>query len=120
MDTTIPTPILIQIINKNKESFDDIFCNNTVTDTLTDFSQTLLSSYKETPGFFTHHTYVDFQSITVKIVTDKVDKLVVPSISGNNYLLILFDIDRSSVFSRTIPNRNKHYIKNIYANILKI
>ena len=52
--------------------------------------------------------------------TDKTCQLVVPSTSGNNYLLILFDLDINFIFAKTIPNRNKHYIKNSNANILKI
>ena len=48
------------------------------------------------------------------------DRGLVPSVSGNNYLLILFYIDRNSIFSKLILNRTKHSIKNSYANILKI
>ena len=79
-----------------------------------------MSSCKETSGFLTHHTYVDCQYITVKKGTDKTVQLVVPSVSSNNYLLILFDIDINSMFAKTIPNCNKHYIKYAYANILEI
>ena len=120
MDTTISTHSPIHSISKNKESYDVISSDNTVTATLTPSSSLFLSSYKETPVFCTHHTYVDCQSITGKIGTDKTGRLVVPSVSGNNYLLILFDFDSNSIFSKTIPNRTKHSIKNSYTNILKI
>ena len=68
----------------------------------------------------THHTYVDFQFITSKIGTYQTDWFIVPSFSGNNYLLILFDIDINSILSLLITNRIKHFINNAYANILKI
>ena len=87
---------------------------------LTASSLSLFSSYKETPGLCTHHTYVYFQSITGKIGTDQTGQFFVPSVSSNNYLLILFDFDRNYIFDGPIPNRTKHSIKNAYANILKI
>ena len=55
-----------------------------------------------------------------KIGTDQTCQLVVPSASGNNPLLILFDLDRNYIFSKKILNRNKYYIKNAYGNILNI
>ena len=119
MDTTISTPIPINSIYKKKESDDVISSENTVTDTLTPSLSPFLSSYKEIPGLHTHHTYVDCQSITGKIGTDQKSRFAVPSFSGNNYLLILFDFDNNSIFSKPIPNRTKHSSKNAHANILK-
>ena len=103
MDTTVPTTRPIHSISKNKESHDDISYNNTVIDTLAASSPSLLSSYKETSVFCTHHTYFDCQSITGKIGTDKTCQLLVPSVSGNNYLLIIFYHDSNSIFAKTIP-----------------
>ena len=68
----------------------------------------------------THHTYVYCQSITGKVGTDQTGRFVVPSFSGNNYLLILFDIDINYILLEPIPNCTKHSIKNTYAKILKI
>ena len=57
----------------------------------------------------THHTYVDFQSITRKIGTYQTGQFVVPSVSGNNYLLILFDFDSSYIF----PNQYQTALNNL-------
>ena len=62
-----------------------------VTDKLTPYSSELFASYKETPGLRTCHTYVCCQSITGKIGTDQTGRFFVPSVSGNNYLLIAAD-----------------------------
>ena len=120
MNTSIPTPNLIHSIYKGEESYDDISSNNTVTDTPTASSLSFFSSYKETPDHCTHHTYVDCQSITGKIGTDKTGQFVIPSASGNNYLLILFDLDSNSICAEPIPNLTKNSIKNAYSNILNI
>ena len=60
------------------------------------------------------------KSITGKIGTDQTGRFVVPSVSINNYLLILFGININYIFAKPIPNRTKHSIKNAYAKILKI
>ena len=120
MDTTISKPSPIHIISKNKESYDAVSNNNTVTYILTPSSSSFLSSYKETPSFWTHHTYVDCQSITGKIGIDQTGWFFIPYVSVNNYLLILLYFDRNSIFSKPIPKRTKHSIKNAYTNILKI
>ena len=120
MDTTFSTPSPIHRISKNKELYYVISSNNTVTDTFTPYLSQFFPSYKETPGFRTRHTYVDCQPITGKIGTDKTGRFFVPSVSANNYLVILFDFESNSIFSKLIPNRTKHSIKNAYANILRI
>ena len=120
MENTISTPSPIHSISKNKESCDIISSNNTVTDTLTPSSSSFFSSYKETPGLSTHHTYADYQSITDKIGTDQTGRFFVPSISRKNYFLIIFDFDRNYIFAELLTNCTKHSIKNAYANILKI
>ena len=120
MDTTIPTPNPIHSISKNKESYDDISSYNTVIDTPTASSSSFLASCKETPGLCNHHSYVDCQYNTGKIGTDQTGLFVVSSVSGNNYLLILFYLDINSIFAKPILNRTKHSIKNDYVNILKI
>ena len=120
METNIPTPNPIHIISKNEESYDDVSNDNTVTDTHTASSPSFLSTYKETQGLCTHHSYVDCQYITGEIGTDKIGRFVVPSVSSNNYLLILFDLDINSIFAKPILNRTKHSIKKAYANIFNI
>ena len=120
MYTTIPTPNPIHSISKNKQSYDDISRNNTVTYTHTASSPSFLSSYKETTYIHTHHTYVYFQSIIGGIGTDQTGRFFVPSLRGKNYLLAIFDIYSNYIFSKPMPNRTKQYIKNPYANILEI
>ena len=83
-------------------------------------SSSFLSSWKQTPGLYTHHTYVDFRSITNKFRTDQTDQLFLQSVSGNNYLLVLFDLDRNYIFAEPKPNHTKHSIKNASANSRKI
>ena len=120
MDNTIPKPNPINNITKNKDSYDDISSDNTVTYTPTTSLLLFLSSYKETPGLHTDNTYIDFKSITGKIGTDQTGRFAVPYISGNNYLLILFDIERNSIFDKLIPNHTKNSNNNAYANTLNI
>ena len=111
MDTTISTPSPIHCISKNKESYDVISSNNKVTDTTNASSPSSFSSYKKTLGFFTNHTYIGCQYITDNIGTDQTGRFVVPSFRGNNYLLILFYLDRNSISSEPIPNLTKKFIK---------
>ena len=120
MDTTIPTPNLIHSISKNETSYGDTSSNDTVIDTPTASSPPFFSSYKETTGLWTFHSYFDCQYITGKIGTDQKGQFVVPSFSGNNYLLVLFDLDINSIFFKQILNCTKPSIKNAYANILNI
>ena len=120
MGTTISIPIPIHGISKSKELYDVISRYETVTNTLTTSSPSSFSSYKETPGLHTHYTYVDCRSITGKISTDQKVWFVIPSVSGKNYLLIIFYIYINSIFAKPIPNRNEHSIKNAYAKILNI
>ena len=77
-------------------------------------------SCKETPGFLTHHTYIDCQTTTGKKIIDHKGQFIVPPVSEKKYPLILFDLDRNFIFAEPIPNRTKHSIKRAYANILKI
>ena len=120
MDTTISTPSAIYSISKNKKYFDVISSDNTVIDILTTSPSSFFSPYKETPGLRNHHTYVDYLSITGKIGTDQTGQFIVPSVRGNNYLLIVFHLDSNSIFSELIPNCTKYSNKISYANILKI
>ena len=120
MDTEISTPSLMHSVSKNKESYYVISSNNTIIDMLTASLPSFFSSYKETPGLHNHCTHVYCQSITGKIDTDQIGRFFVLSVSSNNYLLILFDLDINSIFIEPITNCTKHSIKIVYAKTLKI
>ena len=84
------------------------------------FFSLMFISCKETPGLCNHNMYIDCQAITVKIGTDKTVWLVITSVSGNDYLFIIFDLDSNFILEELMPSRTKQSIKNIYADIIKI
>jgi hypothetical protein len=67
-----------------------------------------------TPQQRTHYIYPACTNITGQIHTDQTGQFTVPSISGNKYLLILYDYDSNYIHAEPLPSRTKHQLKKAF------
>jgi hypothetical protein len=61
-----------------------------------------------------HHCYAAIIEPTGQIYTDQTGRFVIPSSSGNNYLMILYDWDSNHIFAQPFKNRTAACIKQAY------
>ena len=55
----------------------------------------------------THNVYVSDIEITGRTFSDQTGRFICPSLSGNNYVFVLYDYDTNSIHPVAIPNRKK-------------
>ena len=72
------------------------------------------------PARRTNHIYADCTQITGQVYTDQTGKMVVPSVSGMNYCLILYDFDSNPIWAVPIPSRTKHQILKAMKQAFKL
>ena len=68
----------------------------------------------------THHVYADCYNITGKIFTDQTGPFILPSISGNKYVFVLYDYDSNYIAARAIPSRTKEHLVTAYRSIISL
>jgi hypothetical protein len=66
----------------------------------------------------TGYIYADCQLATGQIYTDPTGHFLVPSISGNQYLLVLYDYDSNFIHAKPMKNRTKETILAAYRRVL--
>ncbi len=67
----------------------------------------------------TNNVFVDNIDITGRTFSDQTGRFVCPSISGNNYIFILYDYDTNSIHAVAIPNRKKESLLSAMKHITK-
>ena len=65
----------------------------------------------------TNYTYPHCIEITGQIHSDQTGQFLVPSISGNKYVFILYDYDSNFIHAEPIPSRSKHQILKAFNKI---
>jgi hypothetical protein len=78
------------------------------------------TTFHERPDHRTHQIFTDCHTITGQVGSDQTGRFVVPSISGNNYIFLLYDYDSNSIHAEPIPNRKQASIKNAYETVLRL
>jgi hypothetical protein len=68
----------------------------------------------------TNHIYADCTQIKGQVYTDQTGKMLVPSVSGMNYCLILYDFDSNLIWAVPIPSRTKHQILKAMKQAFKL
>jgi hypothetical protein len=61
--------------------------------------------------------YLNIIEPTGKIYTDQTGRFIVPSSTGNNYLMILYDYDTNAIFAEPLPNRRAASILAAYKTL---
>jgi hypothetical protein len=68
----------------------------------------------------THHLYAAIHEATGQIYTDQTGRFVTPSLSGNEYLLVLYDYDSNYVHAEPLRNRKGPAILAAYKSATAI
>jgi hypothetical protein len=72
------------------------------------------------PARKTNYVYADCKTITGKIFTDQSGKLLIPSSSGMNYVMVLYDFDSNLIWATAMPTKTKHQILKAYTTITNL
>ena len=72
------------------------------------------------PPSRTHHTYASCFEATGKIFTDQTGSFLLPSISGNKYVFILYDFDSNYISATAIPSRSKEHLVQAYLSAVSL
>ena len=67
----------------------------------------------------TNNIFIDNIEITGRTFSDQTGRFVCPSISGNNYVFVLYDFDSNSIHALPIPTRKKEHIVSAFQKIVK-
>jgi hypothetical protein len=65
----------------------------------------------------TYNTFASCQPITGKTFSDQTGRFICPSISGNQYLFVLYDYDSNTIHAEPIPSRTKHQILQAFKKV---
>ena len=68
----------------------------------------------------THHVYADCFDLTATIFTDQTGPFILPSISGNKYVFVLYDFDSNYIAVQAIPSRTKEHLVTAYRSLLSL
>ena len=63
------------------------------------------------------NVYISCHHITGKTYSDQTGRFICPSISGNNYIFLLYNFDTNSIHAEPIPSRTKHQLLNAFKKI---
>ena len=66
----------------------------------------------------THFLYADCQPATGQIYTDPTGRFLVPSVSGNSYILVVYDYDSNFIHAEPMRNRTKEVILAAYQRVI--
>ena len=67
----------------------------------------------------TNNIFIENIEITGRTFSDQTGGFVCPSISGNNYVFIVYDFDSNSIHALPIPTRKKEHIVAAFQKIVK-
>ena len=67
----------------------------------------------------TNNIFIDNIEITGRTFSDQTGRFVCPSISGNNYVFVVYDYDSNSIHALPIPTRKKEHIVAAFQKIVK-
>ena len=67
----------------------------------------------------TNNIFIDNIEITGRTFSDQTGRFVCPSISGNNYVFVVYDYDSNSIHALPIPTRKKEHILAAFQKIVK-
>jgi hypothetical protein len=68
----------------------------------------------------THFLYADCQPATGQIYTDPTGRFLVPSVSGNSYILVVYDYDINFIHAEPMKNRTKEVILAVYQRVISL
>jgi hypothetical protein len=68
----------------------------------------------------THHCYAAIVDPSGQIYTDLTGRFLLPSSTGNNYMLVLYDYDSNMIWAEPIKNRTAPVILNAYKKLHKM
>ena len=71
----------------------------------------------ETPNVKTHKCYTGVMETTGQIYSDQTGRFVVPSNTGNNYLLIVYDYDSNAILAEPMRTRTSASIITAYKTV---
>jgi hypothetical protein len=74
----------------------------------------------ETAALKTHFLYADCQPATGQIYTDPTGRFLVPSVSGNSYILVVYDYDSTFIHAEPMKNRTKEVILAAYQRVISL
>jgi hypothetical protein len=73
--------------------------------------------FPESANAKSHHCYTAIIEPTGQIYTDQTGKFIVPSSTGNNYLLVLYDYDTNSIWAEPFKTRAAKDIVTAYSTL---
>ena len=59
------------------------------------------------PSKRTNYVYADCEHITVQIYNDQSVHVLIPSASGNKYVMVLYEFDSNLIWATVISSKNK-------------
>jgi hypothetical protein len=68
-------------------------------------------------GERTHFVYAAVSEPTGQVYTDQTGRFIIPSSTGNNYLLVLYDYDSNSILAEPMKNRTAKSILAAYKSV---
>jgi hypothetical protein len=68
----------------------------------------------------THFLYADCQPATGQIYTDPTGRFLVPSVSRNSYILVVYDYDSTFIHAEPMKNRTKEVILAAYQRVISL
>ena len=72
------------------------------------------------PTIRTHHIFASCEQVTGKIASDPTGKFIIPSSSGNKYILVVYDYDSNMIFAEPMKSRSATDHLNAYKHIHNI
>jgi len=67
----------------------------------------------------TNNIFIDNIKVTGRTFSDQTGRFVCPSVSGNNYVFIVYDYDSNSIHAVPIATRKKEHIVAAFQKIVK-
>jgi len=74
----------------------------------------------KTAALKTNFLYADCQPATGQIYTDPTGRFVVPSVSGNSYILVVYDYNSNFIHAEPMRNRTKEVILAAYQRVISL
>jgi hypothetical protein len=78
------------------------------------------SLVQEPAALTTHFLYADCQPASGQIYTDPTGCFLVPSVSGNLYILVVYDYDSNFIHAEPMKNRTKDVILAAYQRVISL